>query len=108
MLSYGLVSDACGLLVPPRSISGDVFLPRLALRRRSAARENRPVRPLSVSLRPRLWLIVEFRVSSCCGAAYSMAVIGALVVFMSSSITISMTPEFVETPEIMECVLVLP
>src|SRR6266536_1617049 len=60
-LSYGLGS--CGLLVLSRR--GDPFRPRLTLRRRSAARENRPVILVSFSLRPRLWLMVEFLVSCC-------------------------------------------
>lgn len=53
ILSYGLGS--CGLLV--LSTTGEAFFPLLALRRRSVARERRPVRVLSFSLRPRLWLI---------------------------------------------------
>jgi hypothetical protein len=55
-LSYGLMS--WGLFVPT---AGDtVFRPRLALRRRSAAREIRPAMLLSFSLRPRVWFAVEF------------------------------------------------
>lgn len=56
-LSYGLPPFSIGLFVAPLSTIGlELFLPRLALLKRSAARENRFESELSVSLRPRLWV----------------------------------------------------
>ena len=93
-LSYGLFS--CGLLV--LSKAGD--LPRLADRSRSAARENLPVRVLSFSLRPLLWLIVLLE--CCCwdgAGGGSLTGLGTSGLSSSSSITISITPEPRETPD---------
>jgi hypothetical protein len=113
MLSYGLSSWGLRVL----STMGEALRPRLALRRRSAARDKRPVSVLSFSLRPRLWLI-ELRANCGCGGAgisrtsfVGLALAGAAgsVTFSSSSsITISMTPDPCETPDTMEFVLGLP
>lgn len=100
-LSYGLGwGISWGLLAP--------FLPRLALRRRSAARANLPVKLLSFSLRPRLWLIVELRTAACrlCAGTSTTGLVAADLGFSSSSsITISITPLPCETPETTEFVL---
>lgn len=108
-LSYGLVS--WGLFV--RSMP---FLPRLALRRRSAAREKRLEMLLSLfseMLRPRLCALTggpldpvmeEFLEWVWIGGTSFIVAVADLVLPSSSSITISITPEPCETPETIELV----
>ncbi len=107
-LSYGLGWVTSPGLFVLSSRGDDPFRPRLALRRRSAARVNLPARLLSVSLRPRLWLIEEvravaFRIWPGDAGASSIGLVA--VPFSSSSITISITPDPCETPETIEFVL---
>lgn len=123
ILSYGLPPFSIGLFVTPLSTIGlELFLPRLALLKRSAARENRFESELSVSERPRLcvymWETDDVRRRSRVGGIGGGSsielefivdedkMVGVLLFGImgigSSSITISMTPEPEETPEIPE------
>ena len=79
--------------------------PREADRRRSAAREKRP--EMVFSERPREWPMEFLRVWPCAKGGWGgerISVVGGLVSGWSS-ITISMSPELVDTPETMEWVL---
>lgn len=103
-LHKGTLSYGASLGEVVRSTRGEVARPRLALLNRSAARVNRPEKELSFSLLPRLWLIVEERWKPGVGRDET-SMTGMSDLSSSSSITISITPEPLDTPETIELVL---